>query len=70
MRTPFGRKAFRVEKACYADKERDIALLVLPEDAGLAPLPCRENLPRRGEATLGLRDGPGTEGRTFFPNWD
>ena len=50
---------FRIDEAFYADKERDLAFLALPEDAGLAPLPCAEEPPMRGEraAAIGSQFG-------------
>ncbi len=45
---------FRIEKAFEADTESDIALCILPEDAGIIPLQPAGREPARGDAAIAI----------------
>lgn len=45
---------FRIERAIDGDVDSDVALLALPEDAGLRPLAVSEAKPRRGETVVAI----------------
>ena len=43
-----------VDQLLAVDEDSDAALCLLPEDANLAPLPCAETMPRRGERVVAI----------------
>lgn len=45
---------FRVDRALDADEDADVAVLELPENAGLKPLACLESDPVRGETVTAI----------------
>lgn len=45
---------FRIDRALNADEDADVALLALPDDAGLDPLPVSRGTPMRGAAITAI----------------